>query len=95
MNPAVHYMTNHLWEDYVRYGPMYFLVQEGSEGTNPGERNTWESLLIKLAAAVDLTAGGYTARLRSTSQLTLHAALLRRAAKAAAEEARKRAAHRK
>ena len=31
MTPAFHYLTNHFLEDYILYGPIYFLIEEGAE----------------------------------------------------------------
>jgi len=30
-NPAPHYLLNHSWEDYVRWGPLWFLNEESGE----------------------------------------------------------------
>ena len=32
--PCFHYMTNHLWEDFLNFGPMYFQIGEGTEASH-------------------------------------------------------------
>ena len=34
MTPALHYITNHLWEDYINYGPLWHLMEDGAEAVH-------------------------------------------------------------
>ena len=34
MMPALHYLTNHLFKDYINYGPLWHLMEEGAEAVH-------------------------------------------------------------
>ncbi len=34
LNPSLHYLTNHLWEDFLNYGPLYNLLEESAEAAH-------------------------------------------------------------
>lgn len=42
---CLHYLTNHLWEDYVEYGPLFFLTGEAGEASHARDnRMKWPTL---------------------------------------------------
>ena len=42
---CLHYLTNHLWEDYLEYGAMYFLLGEAPEASHARDnRMKWPTL---------------------------------------------------
>ena len=38
MTPAAHYLTNHLFEDYERFVPLFFLMCEGGEASHARDK---------------------------------------------------------
>lgn len=67
--PSWHYLTNHLWEDFVNWGPLYFLLGEGSEASHARDGRL-KQLMLKGREADTDTWNSWSLLLRNL--LSLH-----------------------